>query len=103
MTSQTETEIRSGFTESVPSMADRAGPSAEPKLLTDRPLTLLTMKQLLLLTTFENLKPCFTANVPSCWVKIIQAQKERKHPQHLQHHENELSTSTLSWRLQRNK
>ncbi|CAG7720785.1 unnamed protein product [Allacma fusca] len=73
------------------------------KLVSLRPQNLSTMKQLLQLTLFENLKPCFTANVPSCWVKIIQAQKERKHPQHLQHHENELSTSTLSWRLQRNK
>ena len=43
MTPQTDAEmgeVPSGSMESVPSMTDKAGPSTEPKLLTDRPLTL---------------------------------------------------------------
>ena len=76
MTPQTDAEmgeVPSGSMESVPSMTDKAGPSTEPKLLTDRPLTLQTVNQLVQLIAFENLEPGFTANVPSCWVKIIQA------------------------------
>lgn len=73
------------------------------KLIVNQPLTLSSMKQLMQLTSFDNIKPCFTVNVSSCWVRIIQAQKDRKHPQHLQHQDSEVSESTLSWRLQKTK
>lgn len=73
------------------------------KLIVNQPLCLSAMKQLMQLTSFDNIKPCFTVNVASCWVRVIQAQKDRKHPQHLQHQDNEVSESTLSWRLQKTK
>jgi len=73
------------------------------KLIVNQQLSLSSMKQLLQLTSFDNIKPCFTVNVSPCWVRIIQAQKDRKHPQHLQHQDSEVSESTLSWRLQRTK
>jgi len=75
----------------------------EPKLLVNQELDIGHLKKLLLLTGFENVKPFFTANVPSCWIQIIQAQKDRKYPQHLQHQENDENLSTLSWRLQKTK
>lgn len=73
------------------------------KLLVNQPLSNNTMKQLQQLMAFENIKPCFTVNVSPCWVRVIQAQKDRKHPQHLQHQDHEFGESTLSWRLQRTK
>lgn len=73
------------------------------KLIANQTLSLSSMKQLMQLTQFENIKPCFTVNVSSCWVRIIQAQKDRKHPQHLQNQDSEVSESTLSWRLQKTK
>ena len=84
-------------------LATSSGSSASTELVVNNPLTLPALKHLLQFTTFKNVRPCFSANVPSCWIKIVQAQKDRKHPQHLQHHESEVSTTTLSWRLQRNK
>ncbi|CAL8111027.1 unnamed protein product [Orchesella dallaii] len=72
-------------------------------LIVNQQLSLCSMKQLLQLTSFDNIKPCFAVNVSPCWVRIIQAQKDRKHPQHLQHQDSEVSESTLSWRLQRTK
>jgi len=78
-------------------------PIDHPDLLVNKQFTLESLNELLALTTFENLKPMFSANAPSCWIKVIQAQKERKHPQHLQHNEVELNSSTLTWRLQKTK
>ena len=48
------------------------------------PLTSSTLQTLHQLTEFENVSSCFTATVPPCWTEMLQAQKQRKHPQHLQ-------------------
>ncbi|MPC94939.1 Baculoviral IAP repeat-containing protein 6 [Portunus trituberculatus] len=41
----------------------------------------------------------FVATVPPCWSEIIQAQKQRRNPQHLQQHPDDLDT-TRTWRLE---
>lgn len=50
------------------------------------------------LTKFENLSPCYSATVPPCWTEMMQAQKQRRHPQHLQ--QGDEIQHTRSWRLQ---
>lgn len=41
----------------------------------------------------------FVATVPPCWSEIIQAQKQRRNPQHLQQHAEDMDT-TRTWRLE---
>lgn len=62
-------------------------------------LGITELRQLLELTQSENLTPCYAATVPPCWSEIMQAQKQRKHPQHLQQGDDAQHTRT--WRLQR--
>lgn len=50
------------------------------------------------LTQYENLSPCYAATVPPCWSEMMQAQKQRRHPQHLQ--QGDELHHTRSWRLQ---
>jgi baculoviral IAP repeat-containing protein 6 len=68
-------------------------------LLAYQPLTLVTLRSLRQLTRCANLTPCFTANAPACWSEMMQAQKQRRHPQHLQQGGEELH-HTRTWRLQ---
>ncbi|XP_065205960.1 baculoviral IAP repeat-containing protein 6-like isoform X3 [Planococcus citri] len=56
------------------------------------------LKTLYRLTNFENVIPCYLANVPSCWNEVKQAQKQRRHPQLLQQGDSE--QHTRSWKLQ---
>ncbi|XP_054283105.1 baculoviral IAP repeat-containing protein 6 [Macrosteles quadrilineatus] len=58
----------------------------------------LDLSALYELTKFENLVPCFAATLPACWAELMQAQKQRRHPQHLQHADD--VHHTRSWRLQ---
>ncbi|XP_034239276.1 baculoviral IAP repeat-containing protein 6 isoform X4 [Thrips palmi] len=69
------------------------------ELLLNGPLGIADLRQLLELTLSENLTPCYAATVPPCWSEIMQAQKQRKHPQHLQQGDDAQHTRT--WRLQR--
>ncbi|KAG8262296.1 Baculoviral IAP repeat-containing protein 6 [Homalodisca vitripennis] len=75
-----------------------------PKQFTNKELPLLVnaptldLAALYELTRCENLVPCFAATVPGCWTELMQAQKQRKHPQHLQHADD--VHHTRSWRLQ---
>ncbi|KAG8233773.1 hypothetical protein J437_LFUL003844 [Ladona fulva] len=71
--------------------------SATPLLVHKSPLTLSDLQQLHLLTQFENLVPCYAATVPPCWLEMMQAQKQRRHPQHLQRGDE--VQHTRSWRL----
>jgi baculoviral IAP repeat-containing protein 6 len=69
------------------------------QLLVNKPA--LGMPQLHLLhelTKYENLSPCYAATVPPCWSEMMQAQKQRRHPQHLQQGDD--LQHTRSWRLQ---
>lgn len=61
-------------------------------------LSLNELKILYKLTHFENVIPCYLANVPSCWNEVKQAQKQRRHPQLLQLGSSE--QHTRSWKLQ---
>lgn len=61
-------------------------------------LGLEELRMLYDLTKFENLVPCYSATVPGCWTELMQAQKQRRHPQHLQHADD--VHHTRSWRLQ---
>lgn len=69
------------------------------ELLVNSSLGISELRQLLELTLSENLTPCYAATVPPCWSEIMQAQKQRKHPQHLQQGDDAQHTRT--WRLQR--
>ncbi|XP_037073509.1 LOW QUALITY PROTEIN: baculoviral IAP repeat-containing protein 6-like [Pollicipes pollicipes] len=59
------------------------------------PLSAAALERAHELTRLETLTPLFSAVVPPCWTEIQQAQKQRRHPRHLQsdkHH-------TRTWRL----
>lgn len=51
------------------------------------------------LIQFQTGCPRFVATVPPCWSEIIQAQKQRRNPQHLQQHAEDMDT-TRTWRLE---
>ncbi|KAL1461616.1 hypothetical protein WDU94_013494 [Cyamophila willieti] len=54
------------------------------------------LRTLYSLTLFETLSPGYTAAVPPCWSELMQAQKQRRHAQHLTRED----IHTRSWRLQ---
>lgn len=60
-------------------------------------LTLNDLKVLYSLTLFEELPLPYNAEVPGCWSELIQAQKQRRHPNHLRPGDD--SNLTRTWRL----
>ncbi|XP_032684948.1 baculoviral IAP repeat-containing protein 6 isoform X6 [Odontomachus brunneus] len=50
------------------------------------------------LTRFDRHSPAYSATVPPCWSEMMQAQRQRRHPQHL--HQSEDQHHTRTWRLQ---
>ncbi|CAB0044915.1 unnamed protein product [Trichogramma brassicae] len=50
------------------------------------------------LTRFDWHSPAYGANVPPCWSEMMQAQRQRRYPQHL--HQQEDQHHTRTWRLQ---
>ncbi|XP_067212436.1 baculoviral IAP repeat-containing protein 6 isoform X3 [Linepithema humile] len=50
------------------------------------------------LTRFDRHSPAYSATVPPCWSEMVQAQRQRRHPQHL--HQSEDQHHTRTWRLQ---
>ncbi|XP_065342145.1 baculoviral IAP repeat-containing protein 6 isoform X6 [Cloeon dipterum] len=78
---------------------DHASAGTSQELLAYQPATLSNLRTLQQLTKCVNLTPCFTANAPACWSEMMQAQKQRRHPQHLQQGGEELH-HTRTWRLQ---
>ncbi|XP_011349517.2 baculoviral IAP repeat-containing protein 6 isoform X2 [Ooceraea biroi] len=50
------------------------------------------------LTRFDRHSPPNSATVPPCWSEMMQAQRQRRHPQHL--HQSEDQHRTRTWRLQ---
>nr|CAD7460369.1 unnamed protein product [Timema tahoe] len=83
---------------SAPSPTGSTSSSGE-QLLVNRPsLGLPELQSMLELTRCENLSPCYAATVPPCWSEMMQAQKQRRHPQHLQ--QGDELQHTRSWRLQ---
>jgi len=67
------------------------------ELLVDGPLGISELQLLCELTACENLTPCYAADVPPCWSEMLQAQKQRRHPQHLQ--QGDEAQHTRTWRL----
>ncbi|CAK9813280.1 Baculoviral IAP repeat-containing protein 6 [Anthophora quadrimaculata] len=49
------------------------------------------------LTRFDHYSPAYGATVPPCWNEMMQAQKQRRHPQHF--HQSEDQHHTRTWRL----
>lgn len=49
------------------------------------------------LTRFDYNSPAYGATVPPCWNEMMQAQRQRLHPQHL--HQSEEQHHTRTWRL----
>jgi baculoviral IAP repeat-containing protein 6 (apollon) len=87
---------------SKPDVVDYVSPgtsSSSSDLIAYQPVTLTNLRTLQQLTKCVNLTPCFTANAPACWSEMMQAQKQRRHPQHLQQGGEELH-HTRTWRLQ---
>ncbi|XP_062702655.1 baculoviral IAP repeat-containing protein 6 isoform X3 [Aedes albopictus] len=60
-------------------------------------LTLPTLKVLYSLTLFNEMLTPYSAEVPGCWSELEQAQKQRRHPQHLRPGDDTHLTKT--WRL----
>ncbi|CRK88840.1 CLUMA_CG002660, isoform A [Clunio marinus] len=69
-----------------------------PELIAHRQdLTLSDLKVLYSLTLFDEMLTPYSAEVPGCWTELVQAQKQRRHPQHLSPGEDTHLTRT--WRL----
>lgn len=60
-------------------------------------LSLPTLKVLYSLTLFNEMLTPYSAEVPGCWSELEQAQKQRRHPQHLRPGDDTHLTKT--WRL----
>ncbi|XP_069180397.1 baculoviral IAP repeat-containing protein 6 isoform X6 [Procambarus clarkii] len=88
---------------SVPSTAAPAltrEPELTPgELLANQELSQEVLDKCVELTQFQTGCPKFVATVPPCWSEIIQAQKQRRNPQHLQQHADDMDT-TRTWRLE---
>lgn len=69
-----------------------------PELVAHRQdLTLNDLKILYSLTLFDEMLTPYSAEVPTAWTELVQAQKQRRHPQHLSPGEDTHLTRT--WRL----
>ncbi|XP_055591797.1 baculoviral IAP repeat-containing protein 6-like isoform X1 [Uranotaenia lowii] len=60
-------------------------------------MSMNTLKILYSLTLFNEMLTPYTAEVPGCWSELEQAQKQRRHPQHLRPGDDTHLTKT--WRL----
>lgn len=49
------------------------------------------------LTRFDHHSPAYGATVLPCWNEMMQAQRQRRHPQHF--HQSEDQHHTRTWRL----
>lgn len=60
-------------------------------------LSITDLKTLYSLTLFDDMLTQYSAEVPTCWNELVQAQKHRKHPHHLRPGDDTHLTKT--WRL----
>lgn len=88
----------------VPSVSTAPGPSTSDAPSTSSnliahksELSLEDLRTLCELTQFDEMLTPYTAEVPSCWNELVQAQKQRKQPQHLRPGDDTHLTKT--WRL----
>ena len=61
-------------------------------------MTYTDLRMLYDLTRFDRHSPAYGATVPPCWSEMMQAQRQRRYPQHL--HQSEDQHHTRTWRLQ---
>lgn len=87
------------YDSSVPSTSTAANIADDKRdLIAYQPkLTLKCLKTLYSLTLFDEMLTPYSAEVPGCWTELVQAQKQRRHPQHLSPGEDTHLTRT--WRL----
>uniref|UniRef100_A0A1Q3FEM5 Dual E2 ubiquitin-conjugating enzyme/E3 ubiquitin-protein ligase BIRC6 n=1 Tax=Culex tarsalis TaxID=7177 RepID=A0A1Q3FEM5_CULTA len=69
----------------------------DPLLAYKPDLSLATLRVLYSLTLFSEMLTPYSAEVPGCWSELEQAQKQRRHPQHLRPGDDTHLTKT--WRL----
>ena len=72
--------------------------SREPIIAHRSNLNYTDLKTLYELTKFDRHSPPYRATVPPCWSEMMQAQRQRRYPQHL--HQAEDQHHTRTWRLQ---
>lgn len=70
----------------------------EPIIAHRSNLAYTDLRSLYDLTRFDRHSPAYGATVPSCWSEMMQAQRQRRYPQHL--HQSEDQHHTRTWRLQ---
>uniref|UniRef100_A0A0C9RVJ5 Dual E2 ubiquitin-conjugating enzyme/E3 ubiquitin-protein ligase BIRC6 n=1 Tax=Fopius arisanus TaxID=64838 RepID=A0A0C9RVJ5_9HYME len=81
-----------------PSTSTSSSAYQEPIIAHRSNLTYPDLKALYDLTKFDKHFPAYSATVPSCWSEMMQAQRQRRYPQHL--HQSEDQHHTRTWRLQ---
>lgn len=98
----TTSEDKQAFYDNAMPSTSTAAPNdekkANPELFAHRKnLSLNDLKVLYSLTLFDEMLTPYSAEVPGCWTELVQAQKQRRHPQHLSPGEDTHLTRT--WRL----
>lgn len=81
-----------------PSTSTSSADYQEPIIAHRQNLTYTDLRGLYDLTRFDRHSPAYGATVPSCWSEMMQAQRQRRYPQHL--HQSEDQHHTRTWRLQ---
>lgn len=74
-----------------------SAPSSFPFIALKSDLTLIDLKLLYYLTLFDEMLTPYSAEVPSCWNELVQAQKQRRHPHNIRPGDDGHLTKT--WRL----
>ncbi|KAL7288200.1 hypothetical protein TKK_0017750 [Trichogramma kaykai] len=81
-----------------PSTSRSSNINSELMLANKQNLSHADLQMLYGLTRFDWHSPAYGANVPPCWSEMMQAQRQRRYPQHL--HQQEDQHHTRTWRLQ---
>ncbi|XP_023289754.1 baculoviral IAP repeat-containing protein 6 isoform X3 [Orussus abietinus] len=89
---------RSGNESTAPSTSTSLATYQEQIIAHKSNLTYSDLRTLYELTRFGRHSPAYSATVPPCWSEMMQAQRQRRHPQHL--HQLEYQHHTRTWRLQ---
>ncbi|XP_033217381.1 baculoviral IAP repeat-containing protein 6 isoform X2 [Belonocnema kinseyi] len=92
------TEISCVNEQEEPSTSTSSTVYQEPIIAHRNNLNYNDLKALYELTKFDRHSPAYRATVPPCWSEMMQAQRQRRYPQHL--HQAEDQHHTRTWRLQ---
>ncbi|XP_016842826.1 baculoviral IAP repeat-containing protein 6 isoform X2 [Nasonia vitripennis] len=94
----TDTSISDESELATPSTSTSPPLNQEHILAYKQHLTYSDLRTLYDLTRFDRRSPPYSATVPPCWSEMMQAQRQRRYPQHL--HQSEDQHHTRTWRLQ---